>query len=57
MYENEYESYLDGRYEMLRNVIKYMKTHIFDNKYWVSRDGKNEFQVFDLINDLTENMV
>lgn len=56
MYENEYDSYLDGRSEMLRDVIEYMKVHMFDNKYWVSRDGKDEFQPFDFINDLKENM-
>jgi hypothetical protein len=41
---------------MLRDVIEYMKVHMFDNKYWVSRDGKEEFQPFDFINDLKENM-
>jgi hypothetical protein len=29
---------------------------MFDNKYWVSRDGKDEFQPFEFINDLKENM-
>ena len=49
MYENEYDAYLDGRSEMLRDVIEYMKVHMFDNKYWVSKDGKEEFQPFDFI--------
>ena len=54
MYEND--SYLEGRSEMLRDIIKYMKVHMFDNKYWINREGKEEFQPFDFINDLKENM-
>ena len=41
MYENENDSYLNGRSEMLYDVIEYMKVHMFDNKYWVSSDGKD----------------